>query len=707
MNFEKIKQMVEDGFANKKIAKILQLPEKELKEIIQLNNWKLENDIFNEDKIDHICVLYEQGVSAKSLGIKFSIDKRRIQKWAETKGILRDKGSSHRFTDFNQNIFDNIDTPEKAYWLGFFYADAYNCQQTNTFSITLQQNDANHLIKLAKFVEHKIDKIKYYNSKIGKKEYPTCCLPLYSKHICNKMFELGCQQNKSFIIKYPEWLSTEFNSHFIRGMFDGDGCLTFREKQKEWKWSLVTTKECAENIQQIILKNTDLIVNYHCISETDNNTYQLETSGNEKINKILNWLYINTSENCRLERKYIKYQELIDQQNHRKIGRENYFIPLETKNKIFRDLVSGNKKTSQIATDNKISNKSVLKISESVSTNLFDQIAYIEGKFLTGFYLKTLNNEEKEKLIEPIFDYFRKQGWLFPNLSEDILSHEYQKLFNHKIDLEKNELNNNGHLATNICKHFCNSYYLSTERDSLSMIEIWDNDDLLKKVIKNRLVLDWKSKTNESFNISHKMLIQGMRSMRIVPGITMFKPEIAKYICMKYSNEGDTIGDYSCGFGGRLLGAMSCDRKYIGTDPLTVPELQKMADFYQFKDCQLIQSCSEDYCGEENSIDLYWSSPPYFDQEYYSSDNTQAYNKGEDYFYNIYWKKTLNNIKFMLKPGKWFGLNVKNYPLMFDIACEIFGEVKDIVYLKTKRNHLTKAAGNSKNECIFMFKNNK
>lgn len=705
MDLVKIKKMIEDGFSNKRITIILQLSEKDLKKIIIENNWKITNEIFNEEKIDYICDLYKQGVSAKSLGIKFSIDKRRIQKWVQAKGDLRDKNSSHRFTKFNQNIFDNIDTAEKAYWLGFFYADAYNGKTTNTFSVTLQQKDYHHLMKLGKFVEYEDINIKSYDSMIANKKYPTCCLRLYSKYLCNKMSELGCPQNKSFIIKYPNWLNIDLNNHFIRGMFDGDGCLTFREKQKEWKWSLVTTKECAETIQQIFLKNLNLIVNYHCISKTDNNTYELETSGNEKISKIMNWLNLNSNNTICLDRKFIKYQELINQQNNRKIGRENYFISYETKNLIFKDLISGKKNTSQIAIDNKISTKSVLDLTKNI--DLFEQIIEVDGNLITSNYLHSLNKDQKEKLVIPIFDLFRERGWLFPNISKELLKKEYKKLCDYKLDLDKHELNNNGHLATNICKNFCYSYFLSTERNSLSMIDIWNNDDLLKKVIRNRLVLDWSSKTDENFNISNKMIIQGMRSMRMVPGITMFKPDIAKYICLKYSNEGETIGDYSCGFGGRLLGAMSCDRKYIGTDPLTVPELQKMKDFYQFKNCELIQKGSEDYCGEENSVDLYWSSPPYFDQEYYSSEETQAYNKGEDYFYNIYWKKTLENIKYMLKPKKWFGLNVKNYPRMFDMACEIFGDVQEVIYLKTIRNHLTKIAGNSKNEGIFMFKNNK
>lgn len=67
-----------------------------------------------------------------------------------------------------------------------------------------------------------------------------------------------------------------------------------------------------------------------------------------------------------------------------------------------------------------------------------------------------------------------------------------------------------------------------------------------------------------------------------------------------------------------------------------------------------MQGCSEDYKDSEDSIDLAFSSPPYFDQEIYTDEDTQAYNKGPEYFYDVYWDTTFDNIKHMLKPGKYF-----------------------------------------------------
>jgi DNA modification methylase len=340
--------------------------------------------------------------------------------------------------------------------------------------------------------------------------------------------------------------------------------------------------------------------------------------------------------------------------------------------------------------------------------SLYQKIAVVNGKEITAKYVKTLDYDEREALVEPLFQHFRAQGWLYPDDHAKVKS-EYKKLCELKMDLSTNELFNNSSLATNICKYYCHKFYDATEVKYKTMKEVFNNDDDLRYLIRNRLGFDWwdKEDNDETFNICFRMLVQGMRSSRLVPSISVFKPNIAKYLYMKYSQDGDTVFDYSAGWGGRMLGAASCGRKYIGVDPWTTDELEAMKSELSLENITLINDGSEHVRLEENSVDFSFSSPPYYSQEVYSSDERQAYNKGEDYFYNVYWKNTLENVKHMLKPGKWFGLNVKNYPKMVEMAEEVFGPVVEEVYLRTVRSHLNKTAGITKHESVYMFKNEK
>lgn len=341
----------------------------------------------------------------------------------------------------------------------------------------------------------------------------------------------------------------------------------------------------------------------------------------------------------------------------------------------------------------------------------FDQVLQIGDRKLTKDYIQSLSKQERLDLIEPIFQLLRQIGWLYPDNPAKIKK-SWKSLLDFTPDLSETSLFNNSSLATDICKHFCHSFYQTTERNKPTLLDNFNNDDILRKMIFNRLGLEWLDSdakgagVNEAFNLSSKMMIQAQRSMRLVNATSMFKPSVAKYMALKYSQPDDLIFDYSCGFGGRLLGTLAAGRRYLGTDPLTTPELQTMANFFQFNPTKytLIASGSENYRGAENSVDLSYSSPPYFDQEYYSSNVSQAYNQGEDYFYQVYWQGTLNNVKHMLKPGKWFGLNVKNYPRMVEMAEQVFGPVVEQVALRTVRSHLNKTAGTEKNEYIYLFR---
>jgi len=365
---EQIKEMIETGYSASRIAVKLNFSKEEIREIIKINDYKLKQEIFTEDKIEHICKLYEQGVSAKQIGYKYSIDKRRVQKWAKEKGTLRNRNDSHRICHFNQNYFDAIDTPNKAYWLGFFYADAYNCDITNTFHIALNGKDINHLQKLCTAVELPLEKVYREITKSG---YDVCNVHLYSKHICEIMTKHGCPRAKSFIIKYPIWLDDNLNQHFIRGVFDGDGCLTLRKKQKEWKLSIMSTKEMCEGMHNVILQKTGVNIDYFYSSNTNNNTYILITSGNEKVKKIMDWLHSNSLIENRLDRKYEKYQTLVSQQDSRcflkTTSRTKYNISEQDKANIILDSSNGDK-TKDISKKYQLHARTINKITNSAKT---------------------------------------------------------------------------------------------------------------------------------------------------------------------------------------------------------------------------------------------------------------------------------------------------------------------------------------------------
>lgn len=214
-----------------------------------------------------------------------------------------------------KDYFKEINSEEKAYWLGFLYADG--CVDNNLRHIILELNikDYDHIVKFKEVLET--------NAKIAIKE-PTTTKPNRSvriviscKQMCCDLVKLGCIPCKSAKLVFPNknQVPNHLLSHFIRGYFDGDGCLCCCERYrkrpdrrgkeyhyKTWFLTFVGTEDFLLGICNFLGDKTKLIKNSKC-------TYQLKFGGNLKIKKLMSKFYENA--NVYLDRKQIIYQNLI------------------------------------------------------------------------------------------------------------------------------------------------------------------------------------------------------------------------------------------------------------------------------------------------------------------------------------------------------------------------------------------------------------
>ena len=131
----------------------------------------------------------------------------------------------------------------------------------------------------------------------------------------------------------------------------------------------------------------------------------------------------------------------------------------------------------------------------------------------------------------------------------------------------------------------------------------------------------------------------------------------------------------SSGFGGRLLGAIACNQvsQYVGTDPCseTMTGLRAMARELRRDDLEieLHKMGSEDFYPDRNSLDLCFSSPPYFDTEKYSNESTQSYLRfpSRDSWLKDFLGSTLDNCWCGLRPKGRLIINLANvtsYPTL-------------------------------------------
>ena len=179
---------------------------------------------------------------------------------------------------------DNIDTEEKAYWLGFFYADAYNKESTGQLIIELQEQDKDHLFKCAKFFGQPREPFLQLKNKGKHRAYR---LELNSRYLSDSLKQKGCHQAKSFNITLPNWLPSEQTRHFIRGYFDGDGCINIHQDQLHI--NIVSTKEFNLQLQTII-KNININSQIYFPKRYTNNICRLDFGGSRQVLRFCSWI---------------------------------------------------------------------------------------------------------------------------------------------------------------------------------------------------------------------------------------------------------------------------------------------------------------------------------------------------------------------------------------------------------------------------------
>lgn len=251
------------------------------------------NQINSENSKARIEEAYNHWLITDKKSIRESSNKFKTSP-TKVKNFILSKG--HRLESHNINIFENIDTEEKAYWLGFLYADGSVGLDRDSIELSLKHSDSDHLEKFKKFLD--CTNPVHINS-------IRCRITVGSKKIREDLIKWGCTPKKSFTIRYPERLEAKYNSAFIRGFFDGDGSITRNCKECLFNTGSIcsASKPFLEDLLKILKKECDLEVGIYKISQ-DSNTYVVIFS-DLKFRKLLNYIFFNSK--IHLDRKYERY----------------------------------------------------------------------------------------------------------------------------------------------------------------------------------------------------------------------------------------------------------------------------------------------------------------------------------------------------------------------------------------------------------------
>ena len=218
---------------------------------------------------------------------------------------IRSSTDMNRIYTLDEEYFDVIDTPNKAYILGFLYADGCRVASCNGIRMNLQERDKHILEDINKEIgsNRPLRFIDYSHDPSRQNQY---LLSIDSKHMADSLCKWGIVPCKEFVLDFPYWMNRDLVRHFIRGYLDGDGFISKNPKEK--RMNFTGTEKMMRGIKEYFMEE----LNVHCSIFSPHHkptvTRTLGIAGGNQVKKVLDHLYYDAE--MYLMRKYKIYQNL-------------------------------------------------------------------------------------------------------------------------------------------------------------------------------------------------------------------------------------------------------------------------------------------------------------------------------------------------------------------------------------------------------------
>jgi len=212
---------------------------------------------------------------------------------------------------FNENYFENIDSEDKAYFLGFIAADGCVLDRGINFKVMTIKINKKDIDILEKFK----NKIEFSgNITISKCRPDMCSIYCTSVKMFNDLSKYYITPRKTNIIEFP-LIPEKLIHHYMRGYFDGDGCVHIHKDKR--RPGIVRGQINIISASYIYIKKyVDILV--ECANVKRNNIrdrktngryYVIDWGGLSDVENIYNFLYKDAY--TYLDRKKLKYDEVM------------------------------------------------------------------------------------------------------------------------------------------------------------------------------------------------------------------------------------------------------------------------------------------------------------------------------------------------------------------------------------------------------------
>lgn len=255
------------------------------------------------------------------IGKKFAFSRGIIDKTLKENNILIDRFRYTPKYNLNHKFFDDINTSEKSYWLGWLASDGSNNNKSHAIRFLLAEEDKEIIEKFKKSIEYSgpLSLEKRTTSSMGNgkiiKAQDRYGIAFNSFNISNKLKNFGIFTNNTGHFVFPN-LRSDLVRHFVRAYFEGDGCISIRKNNRNYinaEINMLASESFLENFIKII-KNIEAnghISNYY---KYNNGIKYFRIGGRHNCLKFLEWIYNDCGEFylSRKREKYLQLKELVN-----------------------------------------------------------------------------------------------------------------------------------------------------------------------------------------------------------------------------------------------------------------------------------------------------------------------------------------------------------------------------------------------------------
>jgi SAM-dependent methyltransferase len=335
---------------------------------------------------------------------------------------------------------------------------------------------------------------------------------------------------------------------------------------------------------------------------------------------------------------------------------------------------------------------------------------------LFGRDLLHMTSPIRERWIGGAFRYWRAKGFPYPRLDDNEIKREFalvRRSFTGEVFA-------GGFLKTattglRLANFFHPQMWHTRSQQHRSAPIDYFNDDVRLRQLLARAPGFWPNR-----RCWNAQCVRSLFRIYSSGRVANFRPLVARAIMDRYSPSRGNVVDFCAGFGGRLLASLTLERHYIGVDAsrLQVQGLKNMVRTlkeFSVGSAELHKASAEDFLPTvpSRSIDLVFSSPPFFDTELYGFDSTQSAVRYPNYpdWIDAFLHVIILEAHRILKPGGFFVINVadkRRLPLKSDtlrFAVPIFGAPRMLrMVMHSRPLQRSKRVENFRWEPVFVFK---